>query len=229
MFLLYVQAVSTFACFIIGFLISIPIGLNRSKHDGQCLLYANLEIHGPPEDGLISKNLLPGSRLTCDFCIFSGTVSLIIGLVLLIATIYTILQNGFKRFNLTRYIGDREKRKNNKPLIGAWINFCSAAVMALLTFVTACLISSGFHEFCEQGLKNIHKADLGSCDLLESYVGPFYKQLTIAQVSAWLGALFWIILTVTGRMNVRNMRPKRTRLMADDGEDYQQIESPTHL
>jgi len=29
--------------------------------------------------------------------------------------------------------------------------------MSLLTFVTACLISSGFHEFCEKGLQKIHK------------------------------------------------------------------------
>ena len=114
MLILYIQAISTLGCFILGFLVSIPVGLNRSRHHNHCLLYAHLETdgteittHGSPGD-----NFLPGSRLTCDFCIFSGAVSLIIALALLLATIYAILQNGFQSLNLARYIGDNEKKKN---------------------------------------------------------------------------------------------------------------------
>jgi hypothetical protein len=114
MLVLYVQAVTTFVCFVIGFLVAIPIGFNRSRHYDHCLLYAHLKTDGGivKTHGSKGGNLLPGSRLTCDFCLFSGTVSLIIALVLLLATIYAILQNGFKNFNFARYIGDSKKRKN---------------------------------------------------------------------------------------------------------------------
>lgn len=111
--ILYFQAVSSCVCFVLGFLVSIPVGLNRSRHKDHCLLYANLETDGTEitTQGSLGDNLLPGSRLTCDFCIFSGTISLIIALVLLLATLYAILQNGFQTFNMARYIGDTEKRK----------------------------------------------------------------------------------------------------------------------
>lgn len=115
MLVLYLQAVSTFVCFVIGFLIAIPIGLIRSRHHDHCLLYAYLETEGGmvKTHGSKGGNLLPGSQLTCDFCIFSGTVSLLIALVLFLATIYAILQNGFKNFNFARYVhGDYKKKKN---------------------------------------------------------------------------------------------------------------------
>ena len=114
MLILYIQAISTLGCFVLGFLVSIPVGLNRSRHHDHCLLYAHLETDGTEvtTQGSSGKNLLPGSRLTCDFCIFSGTISLIVALILLLATIYAILQNGFQNLYLARYIGDKEKKEN---------------------------------------------------------------------------------------------------------------------
>ena len=105
MLMLYLQAILLFCSFIIGFLISIPIGLNKSDYDGSCLLYAQIDKHGNkishgPRQHFDFKNFKPGSTATCNFCIFTGAISLLLAVVLLCGTIFFIARNCSLKVNV---------------------------------------------------------------------------------------------------------------------------------
>lgn len=104
MLMLYLQAILLVCSFIIGFLISIPIGINKSDYDGTCLLYAQIDKHGqkikhrPFHFDL--QNFKPVSAATCNFCIFTGAISLILAAILFCGTLFFIIRNNHLKVNV---------------------------------------------------------------------------------------------------------------------------------
>lgn len=232
MILLFVQAVLLVANFVVGFLVSIPIGINKSKYNGNCLLYSY--VSQGKEVSKLSMDLVDsGSNLTCNFCIFTGSVSLLLAAVLFIGTLFLLIKSNYLKFMVLPMgkTGRSEIKKNiRKPLIGAWVHFCTSSGMALILFVTACLISAGFNNFCEHALKKINK-EVKSCAQLEDYMKSFYTDLSIAQVSSWTGAALWLVLAIMGRFQLRKLNPKNIAYSSNRtaSGDYSQIESVSTL
>lgn len=213
--LLYLQAIFLTAAFLIGFFIAIPLGLHQSNFDGSCLLFGR--IADTSNDGSdTSWKFVPGAKSSCDFCVFSGSLSLVVGFCFLFGTAVSI----FKSSDRDTIICDR------KSWLETWIQLILTTLLSLLLFTTACLITAGFHELCEKGLLYVHE-EYESCRMLESEGGSFYTLLSIGQIAAWLGTAVWIAIAVVFIMRARKMRNHRTTFnkspSVDQGSDVDPI------
>lgn len=117
MFSLYLQSIFLIFSIVAGFLIAIPIGISKSNYNGSCLLYASFT-----EDP-IQRLLQPGSALTCNFCIFSGAISLSTALVLLLGTLCLIWRKHCGNFSISSEL-DKWERQTNSPRYVGCILLC---------------------------------------------------------------------------------------------------------
>lgn len=167
-----VQLVVYFCIFLCGFLVSIPVGLNKTNFDGQCMLYAEVKA---------LNNIVQSDVKNCDFPVYYGVLGMIIAAVVLglyyVYGVYKSIRDpdfGPKMFVL--------------PLIP--LN----AILCVLTLVIASMISVGFRQFCDGIEKQIPRCD-GVVKYNNSDTGPFVSRYKIAQAGAWLGFLLYLAQT----------------------------------
>ncbi|KAH3853745.1 transmembrane protein 179-like [Dreissena polymorpha] len=191
------QAILYFFAVIAGFVVAIPIGVNRINFKGNCILYADTKWSN-------NEFLIPSSNAgNCNFPIYFSVFGLIFyGLGLGLYNMYAVI------------------RSRKDPAFGSqmWVIpfMVLNAVQVTISLVVACMVSVGLLTLCngltgEGKLKNcwdrenseFKKVDTG--DTFNS--GNYYKLLTTAQAGAWIAFLIWIIQLVLSVLRfIRNRR-----------------------
>ncbi|XP_045187112.1 transmembrane protein 179B-like [Mercenaria mercenaria] len=192
--LILLQALLYFCIFILGFLVCIPVGINRSSFDGECILYADVHHSG--------KIYITGSASSnCEFPIYFSVFGMIIvGLLAGLCFGYFALRS--------RSDEDVGRRMWTLPFIP--LN----AVLTIIALVTACVLSHGFNIFCES-VKDLSDL-IKSCALLEHQTfnnktdtGGFVGLSSLSQAGAWIG--FFIYLIQTGISVLRFFRNRQLK------------------
>ncbi|XP_052097900.1 uncharacterized protein LOC127732749 [Mytilus californianus] len=97
-------------------------------------------------------------------------------------------------------------------------------VMALMSFIAACMISVGFKKFCNGLLKNHeyythcsdaegsewHNEDTGK----HFHPGHYYRMMNISQIACWIVFLLWVAQLALGFLRFfrnRKLLPKGTQ------------------
>lgn len=180
------QACLYFCVFVLGFLVSVPTGLNRSSFDGNCILYASWET---------SSRYDSSKQMNCDFPIYYGVVGMII--MGLIAGLYYF-------FGLFKSI--RDPSYGSKMILLPLIPLNT--VLCLMTLVVACMVTVGFNQFCGS-LEDKHSI---KCTTLENITvrnistGPFVSRAKTAQAGAWLGFVAYLAQTGLGVLRFKRNR-----------------------
>lgn len=202
---LLVQSVLYFCIFLCGFVISIPIGVNKINFDGMCILYADFS-EDPP------YRMTPSKSTNCDFPIYMSVFACI-----------------FYGLFLGCYTAYATKKSIKTPSTGSqmWVMpfLLLNSVIGLVLLVAAPMISVGFKQFCDK-LKEVTSAK--SCEDLQDLewtnvssgekfnTGYYYRLLTVAQVACWTAFLLFLLQVVLGLFRFR--RNRKTRFTASDKE-----------
>ncbi|KAK3605492.1 hypothetical protein CHS0354_004044 [Potamilus streckersoni] len=206
------QTILYFCAFITGFVISIPIGVNRIDFKGQCILYSEAELTN------ISRYIKRASIDTnCSFPIYlSVFVCIFYGLAV---GIY----NGFALYKSTK-----------DPTIGSqmWVMPFTLvnSLVTVVMLVSSCMISIGFSTFCDSV-----KARGDSCNKFENTKwtnredntefdsGPYFKYLTVAQTASWTSFLIWVCQVALGILRLVRNRRLRSQNMSFSDKDTKPI------
>ena len=205
---LLVQTVLYFGIFISGFVISIPIGVNKIHFDGMCILYADFSKGG---------DMTPGKSTNCNFPIYLSVFACI-----------------FYGLGLGCYSAYATKKSVKTPSTGSqmWVMpfLLLNSAIGLVLLVAAPMISVGFKQFCDH-LKEVYsinscedKQDMelkpsGSKDKFNS--GYYYRLLVVAQVACWTAFLLFLLQVMLGFL--RFHRNRKARLTASDKEQIANV------
>ncbi|XP_052768451.1 transmembrane protein 179-like isoform X2 [Mya arenaria] len=176
------QATLYLGALVAGFVIAIPIGVNRSTFQGDCILYASTEWTDK------SFTLQPSSAMNCNFPIYFSVFGLIFyGLGTGLYNLYAVL------------------RSRKDPEIGSqmWVMpfILVNAVLAVGTLIVACIISVGFLQFCNgltktNQIKHCYDKENVSFKYEKTgkmfNTGNYFKLLSVSQTGAWVALLIWM-------------------------------------
>lgn len=194
------QAILYFCALIAGFAIAIPVGVNRTNFQGQCILYSDFVWQNET-----SFTMMASSDTNCNFPIYYSVFALIFyGLGTGLYNVYAVI------------------RSTKDPDIGSqmWVMpfILVNTLLAFGTLIVGCVLSVGFMQFCN-GLTEKHK-DF-SCSIQQNLqwqnkntgkyfnCGPYYSLMAVAQVAAW-GCVLVFLLQV-GLCVLRFFRNRRRR------------------
>ncbi|XP_076443015.1 uncharacterized protein LOC143281652 [Babylonia areolata] len=159
--------------FVLGLHILIGVATSSTEAGGYCLLYADHTGYGP------------GS-----VCGYIYTVAVLFQLLFCLTRAVCVA------VILTGVLKKEEQLSSRHVMIGCTVTDVTAC---LLTLVTGGLVSHGLRVMCT-GIFHPYSDRCGSSDFYSSstnsFVTHYYTRLNIAQVTAWLSLIVWILLVV---------------------------------
>lgn len=201
-----VQAIIYFCIFIAGFIVSIPVGVNRWNFQGDCILYADIEWD--------SKAFVmhASSPANCNFPIYYSVFGMIF---------YGLGKGIFYAFATFKSI--------KKPTIGfeMWVMpyILLNGAHTFVALIVSCMLSVGFLQFCN-GIKenelvtscgvfaNTEWTRYGSSEKFNA--GPYTSLLAVAQIASWTCFLLFLLQTALCILRfVRNRRQRSGNAGAD--------------
>ncbi|KAL3872622.1 hypothetical protein ACJMK2_035837 [Sinanodonta woodiana] len=207
-----IQTILYFCAFITGFVISIPIGVNRIEFQGLCILYSEIDWTSNNQFILHASN-----DLNCSFAIYLSVFACI-----------------FYGLGLGIYNGYALYKSTKDPTIGSqmWVMpfILMNSLVTLVMLVSSCMISVGFSSFCNGIKKNGNRCDLfentkwkNLKDNSEFDSGNYFKFLTVAQIASWTSFLIWLCQVALGIMRLIRNRRQRSQNMDISDKDTKPI------
>ncbi|ESO94235.1 hypothetical protein LOTGIDRAFT_232478 [Lottia gigantea] len=191
---LFVQALLYLTIFFLGFTVSVPLGLFQMDFNGKCMLYAEIDW----------KNatffvITEGESINCHFTIYFNVFACILFALGMFA-----------------YYGYAVLRRD--PDIGSqmWVMpfVLISAVMCVVEFIAACIISVGYKQLCSGLADNSKKLSCSKVAELTKFQNDYNGKhiipyLTAAQTAGWICFLCWAVQWVLGI--IRFVRNRRSR------------------
>lgn len=197
-FHLLAQSVIYFCIFVAGFIVAVPIGVNRWNFQGDCVLFAHIE--WVTEHRLTMHS---SSSVNCNFPLYYSMIGMIV---------YGLVKGLF--YGYATYKSIRNPLTGQQMWVFPYI-FLNA-IHASVTLIVSCMLSVGFLQFCN----GITKKDwVTSCSYFQNEqwldfttgdkfnAGPYTTLLTAAQVASWTCLLLFLLQTALCILRVvRNRR-----------------------
>ncbi|XP_045188031.2 transmembrane protein 179-like [Mercenaria mercenaria] len=207
------QAILYFCISITGFIVSIPVGVNRWNFRGRCILYADVKWKDNYHSQMYSSH-----SVNCNFPIY-----------------YSVFGMIFYGFGLGIFYAFATFKSMRTPEIGyqMWVMpyILLNGVHAFVTLIVSCILSVGFLQFCNR-LKE--KDWVKSCGQFANdewsnpstgekfNAGPYTTLLAVAQIASWSCLL--LFLAQMGLSILRFVRNRRQRSESTDvGTDRSKI------
>ncbi|XP_078001333.1 transmembrane protein 179-like [Glandiceps talaboti] len=131
--LVLAQVTAYVLLFILSFFIVIPIGINQTDLDGNCVLFASGTWH---QNATVGKSFFRidswGDQSVCNFTMYIGIVSL------LLSSILTV------RLSLFLF------REKDSSFLGAFLTFVVGVFVSVMLFADCVVLTLGFKFFCKQ-------------------------------------------------------------------------------
>ncbi|XP_041353045.1 transmembrane protein 179-like [Gigantopelta aegis] len=198
---LFVQCILYLTLFVLGFVVSIPLGVTTSDFDGHCILYG--DISWKNETFFTYKM---SSNINCSLGIYFAVFACI-----------------FYGLAMAIYYGYAITRKDPNIGFQMWVMpfILVTALAAIVSFIASCIISVGFKQFCDS-LVDRPKVPLSSCRdgskinwniLGNTSINPshYFAYLTVTQLASWITFLVWsaqLILLILRFVRNRRLRSK---------------------
>ncbi|XP_046545106.1 transmembrane protein 179B-like [Haliotis rubra] len=199
---LVVQGILYLASFVIGFAVSIPLGVTTINFGGQCILYGDVKWQNET-----FFRYTPTDMHNCNFAIYLNVFGCI-----------------FYSLGMVIYHGYAMTRKD--PNIGSqmWVMpfILVNALMTVIIFISSCMISVGFKVFCDGLLSGNEKgARVKSCADGQQWdwnrygtdytTDTYYTYLAVTQTATWTSFLVWSVQVILGIFRFIRNRPLRSK------------------
>ncbi|XP_071080113.1 transmembrane protein 179B-like [Haliotis cracherodii] len=214
---LIVQGFLYLTTFVLGFVVSIPLGVTTINFGGQCILYGDIKW----QNATFFK-YTPTDMHNCNFSIYLNVFGCI-----------------FYSLGMVIYHGYALRRKD--PNIGSqmWVMpfILVNALLTVVIFISSCMISVGFKEFCDGLLRGKDKgASVYSCADGQRWnwnkfgtnytTDTYFTYLTVTQTATWISFLVWAAQVILGIF--RFVRNRRLRSKDQFQDPAPSIDSPNN-
>lgn len=200
--LILTQGILYFCMLIAGLAVSITTGVNRSRFNGQCILYGTFTEY---------RVLRSSAASTCDYPIYLSVVGLVLyGFAMGIYHMYCFRKSrqdpnmGFQMFVMPVILVD--------------------GILFVFLLVAACIVSVGYSVFCSNFLEGL-PADV-KCSVGENRQwhmvgtgesfnpGNYVTFMNSCMIFAWLGMLFLLLQIALGIFRLHRNRHQGRRRSA---------------
>ncbi|BFZ07597.1 hypothetical protein BsWGS_10636 [Bradybaena similaris] len=175
-----IQASLYFLIFVLNFIVAIPLGVNVSELNNQCMLYTDWTWQ---DSTLVWIHYSRAS--TCNFPVYLAVVCIFYSLLLGIYNMYVVYTS-------------------KDPNIGSqmWVLpfIVLTALVSILVLVASCMLSVGIKYTCDGFMKiRGHRPDIQSCSYIETITmkdssinnDHLYCYPKISEIACWITFLAW--------------------------------------